>query len=62
MRYLRFLLHEFAADFNGTLPLMEVEPMLDLLAGAEDLVYAASRGWDYVRLGEDFDNVAERSL
>jgi hypothetical protein len=61
--FARFLLHELAADLDGALALMDVEPVLDLLAGARGLGELQPVAAGIVsRLGKDFDDVAGAQL
>src|SRR5579871_824644 len=58
-----FFLDELAADFNGALALVNVEPVLDLVAGAGRLDQAQPVAAGLVSgLGEDFNDVAGMKL
>ena len=54
-----FFFHQLFSDFNGALALVDVEPMLDLVAGAGGLDDAEPVAAGLVSgLGDDFDDVA----
>src|SRR5579871_1271507 len=54
-----FLFNQLAADFDGALPLMNVQPMLDFVSRARRLNYAQPvAAWRVSRLSENFDDVS----
>ena len=59
----RFFLDHLAANLNGPLALMHIEPMLDLVARARGLHQPEPVAAGFVaRLGDDLDNVARMQL
>src|SRR5208337_3934669 len=61
--FARFFFDQLASDFNGALALVDIEPVLDLVAGARGLDDGEPVAAGLVSgLGDDFDDVAGMEL